>query len=130
MAAADNTSGPLRIIYCGGRDYDDRWTVRTYVDAFKLGAIIVVHGGARGADALVDEAARAKGHPVEVFPADWKRHGKGAGPIRNQAMLDAGADFVVAFPGGRGTADMVRRAREAGVPVIETDRERETIVDG
>ena len=126
----ENASGPLRIIYCGGRDYDDQWTVRTYVDAFRLGAIVVVHGGARGADALVAEAAGAKGHPIEVFHADWDTHGKAAGPIRNQQMLDAGADFVIAFPGGRGTADMVRRAREAGVPVIETDRDRETIDDG
>jgi len=32
-------------------------------------------------------------------------------------MADAGADLCIAFPGGRGTADMVRRARAAGIPV-------------
>lgn len=54
------------------------------------------------------------------FPANWKSHGKGAGPIRNQKMIDEGKpDLVLAFPGGRGTADMVRRAKAAGVRVIE-----------
>jgi hypothetical protein len=50
--------------------------------------------------------------------ADWNTHGRAAGPIRNQRMLDeVKPELVVAFPGGRGTADMVRRAREAGVNV-------------
>jgi hypothetical protein len=48
--------------------------------------------------------------------ADWEKLGRSAGPIRNQAMLDEGRpDLVVAFPGHHGTADMVRRARAAGV---------------
>jgi hypothetical protein len=54
-----------------------------------------------------------------AFPADWKRHGKSAGPLRNQEMLDAAPDLVIAFPGGRGTADMVRRAKSVNVKVIE-----------
>jgi hypothetical protein len=51
--------------------------------------------------------------------AEWKKYGPAAGPIRNQRMLDWGPDLVVAFSGGKGTADMVRRARAAGVEVIE-----------
>ena len=59
---------------------------------------------------------------MRIFPADWIRHGRAAGPIRNEQMLREGCpDLVVAFhddPGlGRGTADMVRRALAAGVPV-------------
>jgi hypothetical protein len=34
-------------------------------------------------------------------------------------MLEYGPDLVVAFPGGRGTADMVRRAKAAGCEVLE-----------
>ena len=49
------------------------------------------------------------------MPADWTKHGKAAGPIRNQKMLDECPDLVVAFPGGKGTADMVRRAMKAGI---------------
>src|SRR5690606_30354012 len=61
--------------------------------------------------------ARELGWHVVAYPADWRRHGRAAGPIRNQEMADAGADLCIAFPGGRGTADMVRRARAAGIPV-------------
>jgi hypothetical protein len=52
--------------------------------------------------------------------ADWHWHGRAAGPIRNQKMLDWGPDLVVAFAGGDGTACMMRLARAAGVEVIES----------
>ena len=81
---------------------------------------VVIHGGARGADISADVCALAFGIDVEVYPADWAKHGKAAGPIRNAQMLREGRpDAVLAFPGGRGTADMVRRAKRAGVPVWE-----------
>ncbi len=55
-----------------------------------------------------------------MFHAEWMKYGKAAGPIRNARMLAEGKpDLVVAFPGGRGTADMLRRVREAGIEVIE-----------
>ena len=53
-------------------------------------------------------------------PADWKQYGRGAGPIRNREMLQySEPDIVVAFPGGAGTADMIRAARTAGYPVVQ-----------
>ena len=112
----------MRIIVCGGRDYDDRGTVvrLLILVAEHLGQnLTIVHGAARGADTLVGEVAGELGLEVEPHPADWKTHGKAAGPIRNQQMLDAGADLVIAFPGGKGTADMVERARKAGIVVLE-----------
>jgi hypothetical protein len=61
--------------------------------------------------------------PIDVYVAQWKKHGRAAGPIRNQRMLDEGKpDLVVAFPGGRGTADMIRRAERAGVPVQQVQQ--------
>jgi hypothetical protein len=57
--------------------------------------------------------------PVEEYKADWDTYGKSAGPIRNQKMLDTGIDYVIAFPGGRGTEHMKKIARKAGVTVIE-----------
>jgi len=56
---------------------------------------------------------------AEPHPADWERHGRAAGPIRNQEMADAGADLCIAFPYGigKGTYDMIERARKAGIPV-------------
>jgi len=58
--------------------------------------------------------------PVIPFPPEWKRYGPKAGPIRNKQMLDEGRpDLVVAFPGGNGTNDMVKKAKAAGIEVIE-----------
>lgn len=82
----------------------------------------VIHGGASGADALAAGwATMVLGQDrVEAYPADWILHGRSAGPIRNQRMIDEGKpDLVIAFPGGAGTADMVRRARKAGIKVVE-----------
>jgi len=113
----------MRVLVCGGRDFSDRTLLKATLD--HLAPSVVISGGARGADALAAEWAEATGWNVggvhlEEFPADWTAHGKAAGPIRNQQMLDEGKpDLVVAFPGGRGTADMVRRARAAGVEVRE-----------
>ena len=78
----------------------------------------VVHGAAPGADTLADTWARSRGIKVERYYALWKTYGLGAGAIRNQKMLDDGKpDIVIAFPGGPGTADMIRRALKARVPV-------------
>ena len=95
---------------------DRDWLFRD-LDAFRStrGVTIIISGCARGADTLGIEWAEARGIEVGRFPADWDTHGRAAGPIRNQRMLDEGKpDLVVAFPGGRGTADMVRRARARG----------------
>lgn len=82
--------------------------------------IILICGMAKGADLIAYDWAVVNWSQVKEFSADWKTHGKAAGHIRNQQMLDEGKpDLVVAFPGGRGTADMVRRSKKAGVEVIE-----------
>jgi hypothetical protein len=112
----------MRVLVCGGRDFADRQLAIDTLDSLdaERGIGRIIHGAARGADTLADEWAAARGVPVERFHADWRAHGKAAGPLRNQRMLDEGRPgLVVAFPGGRGTADMVRRARAAGVEVIE-----------
>ena len=86
---------------------------------------LLLHGGARGADAAIGRAAQQLGWSALVMPAQWERHGRAAGPIRNRELLEqaiAKAEahtspgslasvFVVAFPGGPGTASLVREAR-------------------
>lgn len=112
----------VRVVFCGGRRYADAGRVSAVMERLARehrGRIVIIQGGANGADRLAAQAAMELGLTCETWPADWTRYGRGAGPIRNQAMLDSGADLVVAFPGGRGTADMVKRARAAGVPVVE-----------
>lgn len=87
------------------------------------GISAIIHGAcSSGADDFAGNWARRRLIEETRFPADWKSHGKPAGPIRNQQMIDEGKpDLVVAFPGGRGTADMVAKANRAGVEVIEID---------
>jgi predicted Rossmann-fold nucleotide-binding protein len=80
----------------------------------------IVTGGATGADHFAEEWAKLARVSRSVYLADWNQHGKGAGPIRNQEMLDKGQPtLVIAFPGGKGTADMIARARAAGIEVME-----------
>ena len=112
----------MRVLVCGGRDYGKTSDeVATIADALAVlpEDTVLIHGDARGADRLAGDIWAAWGSPMEVYPADWKTHKKAAGPIRNQQMLDTGIDLVIAFPGGAGTADMMRRARKAGVTVKE-----------
>jgi len=94
----------------------------------------LLHGGARGADRAIGRAAFQLGWSVEVLPADWRRHGRAAGPIRNRELLELAISraealscaaapvsvLVVAFPGGAGTASLVREARRlaARAPVL------------
>lgn len=121
------TTKTIRIIVCGGRHYDDQKHVDHVLDMlwaeFPHQSLTIIHGCASGADACANAwamAKRAKGYPISVerFPADWSRHGKAAGPIRNQEMVTHGkADLVAAFPGGRGTEDLCARAATAGIAV-------------
>ncbi|MEM1372475.1 MAG: DUF2493 domain-containing protein [Pseudomonadota bacterium] len=106
----------VRVLACGGRDYTDTATV--YRTLRELRATVVIHGAARGADSFASRWAEQNGIEQESYPANWQRDGKAAGHIRNAEMLAKGKpDIVVAFSGGRGTADMVAKARKAGVQV-------------
>ena len=82
---------------------------------------VVIHGAARGVDTQAMIAAQTlPGVKHLPFQADWNAHGRAAGPIRNKRMLMEGKpDLVVAFPGGRGTENMKKQAKDAGVPVRE-----------
>ena len=107
-----------RILVCGGRTYNDANLVNVTLNL--LAPTVLINGGAPGADRLARMWAGYRCIPTFTFPADWERKGPSAGPQRNQAMIDIGKpDLVVAFPGGRGTADMIRRARKAGIEVRE-----------
>jgi hypothetical protein len=115
----------IRVLVCGGRDYEDYWTLFEVLDGLHKseGITCIIEGGALGADRFARRWAHARGienKPCPVSDADWKRHGKRAGPMRNRWMLaDGKPDRVIAFPGGRGTEDMMAQARMVGVPVTE-----------
>ena len=110
----------MRILVCGGRDYKNVSAVFHALHAAhaKRAISLIIEGGAAGADRLARQWAEENGIPVQTFQADWKAHGKAAGPLRNEQMLrDGRPDGVIAFPGGRGTSDMVSKAEAAGVKV-------------
>ncbi|MCL6592088.1 MAG: DUF2493 domain-containing protein [Firmicutes bacterium] len=108
------------VLVCGSRDYTDYGKVYDCLKSIDVSQVLA--GGCRGADTLAVAAAKACGYPFREFPADWRKFGKAAGPIRNQQMLDEGKpDLVVAFhedlENSKGTKDMIRRARSQGIPV-------------
>lgn len=111
-----------RVLVCGGRDFNDGIrlsTVLCELDAERTFTVLI-HGGASGADRMAGTWARAGGLPVESYPAEWGKYGYAAGPKRNKQMLTEGRpDLVIAFPGGKGTANMVAQAKAAGIEVIE-----------
>lgn len=81
----------------------------------QLNPELIIHGNARGADSLAGQWAALNKITQIAYPANWKRNGKSAGPIRNQLMLDEALPaLVLAFPGGTGTADMIARAMKQG----------------
>lgn len=111
----------MRIIVCGGRYFTDERRLYSVLDHLHLaeGITEVVEGGATGADAFGGQWADSRGVWRTTVNADWELHGLGAGMRRNRKMLGMKPDAVVAFPGGRGTAHMVRIATGAGVRVIQ-----------
>ena len=115
----------MRVLVCGGRDFDDLPLLGDALERVHARHVItlLIHGGAQGADTAAHHWAGFKRVPVQVFHADWGQFGSGAGPIRNSKMLAEGKpEMVLAFPGGRGTANMVKQARSAGVSVCEVSR--------
>ena len=108
----------MKILVCGGRAFEDWRLLYAILSDYDNEDISLISGGCSGADALAAQYAREHNIPLQEFLADWEAYGLAAGPIRNQEMLDEGRpDLVIALPGGRGTADMVRRAKRAGVTV-------------
>lgn len=111
----------MKILITGGRNYSDRATVFTELDKLHSETTIctLIHGAATGADTLADDWARVRGVEVIACPADWKKHGRAAGPIRNRQMLiDHKPELLVAFPGGKGTMNMIGQARAARVKIV------------
>lgn len=109
----------MRILVCGGRDYND------YIMLDKVLTLLsdeieiteIIHGAATGADSMAGYWARLHNITETPVPADWTGLHCAAGRIRNKKMLDMNPDAVIAFPGGNGTKNMVSISKKAGVPV-------------
>jgi hypothetical protein len=150
------TPGGVRILVVGSRLFADRDAIAEHLDAAAHGQTpVIVHGqcdprdpaghvvpwttalrlcGAAldrlvGADWLTHRHATTRGWAEDPHPANWAKHGRGAGPIRNREMVRAGADialiFLLAGADNRGSKDCQRRAQAAGIPVRVIEREAE-----
>jgi hypothetical protein len=110
----------MKVLVCGSRDWADQDAIADVLADFTTEPDVeVMHGDAAGADRLAGEVASFYGFSVRKFPADWRAHGKAAGPIRNLRMLDEKPDCVLAFQrnGSRGTQHTIDEARKRGIPV-------------
>lgn len=108
----------MRVVVTGSRRWKDREKIFQRLSDLSPETTIT-HGGARGADLLVDSVARGMGHHVQVYLAEWKKFGISAGFLRNIKMLETKPDLVLAFWDGAspGTAHTIRQAKQRGIPV-------------
>lgn len=114
----------MRVLVCGGRGFSDTKLVDDTLTRVHLNSdapiTLLIEGGAPGADRLARQWAKGNGIHVATVEALWDFYGNSAGPRRNTAMLnELSPHAIVAFPGGRGTADMVKKALGAKVPLID-----------
>lgn len=121
----------MRILISGSRDMPENQesknlVCQAIVDAMGTGDfywddITVITGGAKGADTVAHDLARGLGAKTVVIMADWKRHGNGAGPIRNGKMLDLQPDLVIGFTLGKsvGTRNCLKQAKMRGIDTIQ-----------
>lgn len=114
----------LRVLVTGSRFWENAQRMLDVLQVvFKSDPdALLVHGGAPGADHLAGRLWRAMGGRDEIHEANWRLHGKAAGPIRNTLMVKKGADLCIAFrthTQNRGTEHCVALAKRAGIPVLE-----------
>lgn len=115
-----------RIIVAGGVHFNDYKALENTLDEYfkcvSKDEIEIISGHARGADSLGERYAQEHDIKCTVFPADWKKHGRAAGPIRNKKMLEYAMEQqagLVAFWNGesKGTKNMISIAEKAGIEV-------------
>lgn len=122
----------FNVIICGSRDYDNYEKLKDACDFYlsrKIQSgekVVIISGGARGADSLGEKYAKERGLEVKIFPADWEKYGKRAGIIRNKKMAEI-ANACIAFPNAysenKGTRNMITLAKQMNllVRVIEDE---------
>lgn len=116
-------SEEIVIAVVGSRTFTDRHRLYVALDGltqdYRKDNVLIISGGARGADSLAEDWANESGVEIQVFEAEWDLYGKRAGMIRNSKII-ALADIVLAFWDGtsKGTLDSINKARSAGKRVL------------
>ena len=118
---------PLRLLVTGSRAYRDREAVAAVLLGLAQthGPLFVLDGECPvgGLDQLAHDFAVEQGWPTRRMPADWRRYRKGAGRIRNQAMVDTHPDLCVGWPEdvtmySSGTVNCLEKAAKAHIPTF------------
>ena len=111
-----------RVVVAGCRNYNNYTEAKEFIDMClsrirKENEIIIISGGAKGADTLGELYAQENGFRIERYIAQWEKYGKRAGPIRNEEMAK-NADYVICLWDGksRGTKSMIECAKKQGKP--------------
>jgi len=109
----------MKVIIAGSRDIEDLKAVMDAVKASGFPAFTeVVSGCAAGVDRVGEYYAQLYSIPVKQFPADWKRHKRGAGPIRNKQMAEYADALIAVWDGkSKGTKNMIDQATKKGLKV-------------
>lgn len=113
----------LTVLVCGGRNWSDESKILTEFSFLtrSYSKITIVHGACRGADLMAEKVARSLNFETKAYPADWDKHGRAAGPIRNSQMLEnEKIDYVLAFHSNieesKGTKDMLNKVVKKNIP--------------
>ena len=110
----------MKVIIAGSRGFSDFQLLYAKCEEVLANStdVEIVSGTAKGADKMGEHYASLRGFGVKLFPADWNKHGKAAGYLRNKEMADY-ADVLIAFWDGesRGTQHMVNLAKERNLAV-------------
>jgi len=115
----------MKVLVSGGREFRNKALLDKTLDGIhkKKRIELLIHGGARGADSLAHLWAMANGVQTVKCDVNWHFYGKAAGPRRNALMLELEPSLVVIFPGGSGTANMLRLARSKRAEIMEVKDE-------
>jgi hypothetical protein len=100
----------------GGRHYKDEAHVFEVLNEYTKRSLVLILGDATGVDTFARTWAENNGIPHTIHYADWDKHGKAAGPLRNKRMLEQ-ANMLLAFSGGKGTENCISQAKKAGIKV-------------
>lgn len=109
----------MRVIIAGSRTIHRYDILLEMIEECGWNITTVLSGGAKGVDALGERYAEEMNIKLEVYPANWQKHGKAAGPIRNRLMAER-ADALIAIMDGysKGTGNMIETAAKLGLPNI------------
>jgi hypothetical protein len=103
----------MKTIIAGGRDITDYETVVKAIEQSQFDITEVVSGMALGVDTLAIAFANDNNIPVKQFPADWNKHGRAAGPIRNGQMAEYADALIAVWDGeSKGTKNMITQAKQ------------------